>query len=91
MNNWNVPKDLDTQIIEQSETTINGIPVPSLRKNWNSIKATSLIFHSQDVEQFNDDELLETIKKSGIQINSSVTFKRDDNGYCFVNYNFETS
>ena len=91
MNNFkDVSKDLDTQIIEQSETIINGIPALKQKWNWAGITANSLVFHSRYVEQYNDDKLLETIKKSGIQINSSVTFKRDDK-FAFVNYNFETS
>ena len=91
MNNFkDVPKDLDTQIIEQSEIILNGISVLKQKWNWDGIFANSLIFNSNDVEALSDNELLEFIKKSGIQINSSVTYS-NTNGYRFVNYNFEAS
>ena len=91
MNNWNVPKVLDTQVTGQSEITINGTPALKQKWNWDGITANSVIFNSKDVEQFNDDQLLEFIKiNSDIKFNSSVTFS-NTNGYRFVNYNFEAS
>jgi len=85
-----IPKDPDTKIIEQSEIKINDIPAINQKWSWDGIKASSLVFHSKDVEEFNDDELLELIKESGIEINSSVTFSNKSE-FRFVNYNFEVS
>ena len=92
MNNFsNAPVDKDTQIINQQQIILNGIPALKQKWNWDGIAANSLIFNSNDVEALSDTELLEFIKEhSKIQINSSVTFS-NTNGYRFVNYNFEAS
>ena len=87
----NVPKDLDTQTIEESDITIKDIPALYQKWSFDGIKADTLIFHSRDVEKLSDAELLEFIKEhSDIKFNSSVTFS-NSNGYRFVNYNFEAS
>jgi len=86
----NIPVDPDTEIIEQSEIIIFDIPALNQKWNWDGITANSLIFNSIDVEKFTDDELLKMIKKSGIQVNSSVTYSNKDS-YRFVNFNFSVS
>jgi len=91
MNNFsNVLVDQDTRIISESEIIINDIPALNQQWNWDGIIANSLIFNSIDVEKFTDDELLKMIKKSGIQVNSSVTYSNKDS-YRFVNFNFSVS
>ena len=93
MNNFiNVPKEKDTRIIEQEEIIINDIPALKQHWSWDGIIADSLIFNSNDVEHLSDDNSLQSFinEHSDVKVMGSVTFKRNSNGYCFVNYNFET-
>jgi len=92
MNNFtDVPKEKGTRIIEQEEILINGIPALKQHWSWDGIIADSLIFNSKDVEHFSDDKSLQSFINdySDVEVMGSVTFKRNSNGYCFVNFNFE--
>ena len=92
MNNFtDVPKDKGTRIIEQEEIIINGIPGLKQHWSWDGIIADSLIFNSKDVEHLSDNESLQEFinDHTDIKVTGSVTFKRNSNGYCFVNFNFE--
>jgi len=94
MNNFiNVPKEKDTRIIEQKEIIIKGIPALKQHWSWDGIIADSLIFNSKDVEHLSDDNSLQSFinKHSDVKVKGSVTFKRNSNGYCFVNFNFKTN
>ena len=92
MNNFiNVPKEKDTRIIDQNEIIINGIPALKQHWSWDGIIADSLIFNSKDVEHLSDDNSLRSFinEHSDVKVKGSVTFKRNSNGYCFVNFNFK--
>ena len=94
MNNFiDVPKEKDTYIIDQKEITIKGIPALKQHWSWDGITADSLIFNSKDVAHLSDDNSLQSFinEHSDVKVKGSVTFKRNLNGYCFVNFNFEVS
>lgn len=85
----NVPKDKGTRIIDQQELTIDTLTALKQRWIWDGVLADSLIFHSHDIEGLDDDALLSFINlHTDTMIIGSVTFKRNQSGYCFVNFNF---
>ena len=88
-----VPTEKETRIIEQEELMIKGIPALKQHWSWDGILGDSLIFNSKDVAHFKDDESLQSFinDHGNIRVVGSVTFKRNSNGYCFVNFNFETN
>ena len=88
-----VPKEKDTRIIEQEEITIKGIPALKQHWSWDGILGDSPVFNSKGVAHLSDNESLQSFINdySKVKVKGSATFKRNSNGYCFVNFNFETN
>tara|TARA_R110000787_G_scaffold274543_1_gene382526 strand:+ start:4289 stop:4576 length:288 start_codon:yes stop_codon:yes gene_type:complete len=84
-----VPLDPDTKIIEQHEISINSLPCLFQRWSWESINASSCIFHTFDVQSFSDDQLQALIAESELSNTlGTKTISRKDN-FTFVNFNFQ--
>jgi hypothetical protein len=58
--------------------------------SWDGVVGESLIFDSQDTKSMNDEELIAFINNNWVEVIGQATFKRDQNGYCFVNFNLVT-
>lgn len=85
----NIPVDSDTTIEEEKETQIGKLDALHQKWCWDGIKGESLIFVSEEVAAYSEDELIAECHKTKLmKSNSSVTFKRNENGFTFVNFNF---
>lgn len=84
-----VPIDSDTKISEQNEVLIGQLEALHQKWSWDGIKGESLIFVSEDVLAYSEDKLIAECRKSGlISCDSSITFKKSESGFTFVNFNF---
>ena len=84
--------DADTKILFQSEAEINGYAVLFQKWYWEGISAESIIFVSEDIQNCDEDALKKMVSDVGILENgSSITIKKTDNGFTFVNFNFESN
>lgn len=86
-----VPVESETRIFQQQVFTIGSMPVRCEYWGWDGIRAKSLVFRSVDVAQLDDNELRQFVNEnSKIELGEDCTYSRDKNGFCFVNYDFET-
>lgn len=86
----NIPVDLDTRIIEQEEVKVGDYDACYQKWSWDGIVAESLIFGSSEVAQLDDDALKMLVRQSSYFQSSSITLKRNSEGYCFTNFNFKS-
>ena len=87
----NVPIEEDTRIIFQQEMKFGEYDVLYQTWTWDGISAESIIFSSEDIPELKDQEIEKQVRASPIcKKGSSITIKRTDSGYTFINFNFET-
>ena len=85
-----VPVEDDTKIIFQLECSFGNYDVLYQKWFWDGIMAESIIFDGEDVSELNDEEIEAELRESSlIKTNSSITIKRSESGFTFVNFNFE--
>jgi hypothetical protein len=85
-----VPVEEDTNILFQQVANFGDYEVLYQKWVWDGITAESIIFDSKDVHKLSDDEVLEEVKSSPLlKLDTQITIKRTDDGYTFVNFNFE--
>ena len=85
-----VPVEDDTKIIFQLECSFGKYDVLYQKWFWDGIMAESIIFDGEDVSELNDKEIEAELRESPlIKTNSSITIKRSESGFTFVNFNFE--
>ena len=88
----NVPVEEDTRILFRKEAKFGKFDVLYEMWSWEGISAESIIFVSDDIADLTDEELEQEIRESPlVQKKSAVTIKRLDEGFTFVNFNFEQS
>lgn len=86
----NVPVEPDTNILLSIEATPSDYDVLYQQWIWDSIKAESIIFYNDDIEDLEEDEILNEVRTSPlVNEGSGTTIKRSDSGFTFVNFNFE--
>ncbi len=86
-----VPVEPETRILQQKVFLLDGIPVRYEYWGWEGVYARSLVFKSSEVAHLDDRELRKFINEnSKVEIDASCTYSRDKNGFCFVNYDFDT-
>jgi hypothetical protein len=57
---------------------------------WDGILGESIIFADEDVAELKDNEIVAEVKRSPLlKEGSSITLKRSQSGFTFVNFNFE--
>ena len=87
----NVPVEEDTKIIYQQEASLGEYEVLYQKWYWDGISAESIIFANEDVDGLEDKEIEAEVKTSPLlKKNTSITLKRSQSGFTFVNFNFET-
>jgi len=85
----NVPVESDTKILFQEEVKFGEHEALYQKWFWDGITAESLIFLSEDVSHIDDETIKEEVLNSPLaNAESSVTLKRSESGYVFVNFNF---
>jgi len=85
----NVPVESDTKILFQTETKFGEYEVLYQKWFWDGITAESLIFLSEDVSSLDDEAIKKEVLNSPLaNVETSVTLKRSESGYVFVNFNF---
>jgi hypothetical protein len=87
----NIPVDEDTIIIYQQEALLGNYSVLYQKWRWEYVVAESLIFANEDIADLSDEALTKEVKESPMmnKQNSRVTLKKTDDGFTFVNFNFE--
>jgi len=88
-----IPVEKDTKIIREQEIIVKKIPAVHQKWSWDNIIAESIIFHTEDIDDLTDNELLEIVKncptdKYSFEPHSQHTLKRSPSGFTFVNFNF---
>jgi hypothetical protein len=85
-----VPVEEETKILKRRNISISGYEVLYEKWKWDGIKAESVIFIEEEVENLRDNELIEFVKNSQEIINEEheITIKHSS-GFVFVNFNFE--
>jgi endonuclease III-like uncharacterized protein len=84
-----VPNDPDTRILFQREDTLGSYDILHQKWVWDAIKAESIIFLNEDVADLEDQEIEKMVKGSQFYKGGSVTLKRVESGFTFVNINFK--
>ena len=79
----------DTTLLFQLNATLGDYDVLYQMWNWDGITAESFIFLSTDILKLTDDDV-KTLAKSSpmIKNDSELTMVRHEDGYTFVNFNF---
>ena len=84
-----VPVDDDTAIQFSLECKLGERDILYQKWNWDGITAESFIFVSDDVAELTDAALEKEVRTSpAVKRDSSITIKRCDSGFTFVNFNF---
>ncbi len=87
----NVPVEADTEILFEQEAKFGDYDVLYQKWVYDGITAESIIFSNDDVLKLSDEKIKAEVKESPlIKDGSSITLKRSDSGFTFVNFNFET-
>lgn len=85
-----VPVEENTIITFQSEVKFGKYDVLYQKWFWDGINAESIIFANNDIDGLTDDDVKKEVKASPLlKEGSSVTLKRSETGFTFVNFNFE--
>jgi hypothetical protein len=88
---YNVPADPDTTIIFQQECKLGEYDVLYQKWYWDGVTAESVIFADEDVAGLADVELQAELKQSSLlKEGAGITMSRHNNGFVFLNFNFET-
>jgi hypothetical protein len=86
----NVPLDEGTTIIFQQEALFGNYPVLYQKWRWEGVVAESFVFANEDIADLSDEALAKEVEESPMnKKNSRITFKKTDDGFTFVNFNFE--
>jgi len=87
----NVPVEDDTTILFHQEATLGEYEVLYEKWYWDGVAAESIIFDSNDVSDLEDDEVEQEVRSSPlVEQDTSLTLKRADDGFTYVNFNFKT-
>jgi len=86
----NVPIENDTLVVFEKLHNIGEFEVLYQIWRWQDYIANSIIFLSKDVEHLREEEIIELVKNDPVfKGPPKTTFKRNESGYIFVNFNFE--
>ena len=86
-----VPIEPDTKLLSQREGSIGDINALYQQWCWDGVTAESIIFTNEDVANLSDSELEDEVRSSGlVKPDSEITLKRDQEGFTFANFNFES-
>lgn len=85
-----VPVEKDTRLLFRNESKLGKYDVLYEKWEWDGIKAESVIFLDEDVAHLKDKEIEKIVKSSPIFKGGSITLKRGETGFTFVNFNFES-
>lgn len=87
----NVPLEPDTKLLTQREGSIGDLDALYQQWSWDGITAESIIFVDEEVASLSDSELEDEVRSSGlVNPESEITLKRDQEGFTFANFNFES-
>ncbi|SDX61448.1 hypothetical protein [Thiocapsa roseopersicina] len=85
-----VPVEADTRVLFQEQTTLGTYDVLHQKWVWDGITAESIIFANEDVTDVTDHDLEMQVKAfRNLAADTSMTLKRSESGFTFVNLNFE--
>jgi hypothetical protein len=85
----NVRTDEGAIIIFRTVAILGEYEVLYEKWSWDGITAESIIFANEDISELSDKELEFKVKESPLVKGSSITVKKSESGYTFVNFNFE--
>ena len=87
----NVPIDNDEETKLRLEVKLGEYDALYELWVWEGIKGESIIFADEDVADLEDCAIEELVRTAPIcKDGSSITMKRSQSGFTFVNFNFET-
>ena len=84
-----VPVEHDTKIVHEEIQCVEKYSV--LVQLWycSGISANSVIFVAEDVADLSEQSIINIVRNMPIfKPDSEITFKRNEDGYTFVNFNF---
>jgi hypothetical protein len=86
-----VPIENGTNILFELNATLDDYDVLYQMWSWDGVTAESFIFLSSDIVDLTDDEV-KTLAKSSpmIKADSELTMNRHEDGYTFINFNFNS-
>ena len=84
-----VPVESDTKILSQTISKFGDYDVLYQKWFWSGITAESLIFANNDVAGLSHEKLEQDLRTSPLFKQGSITIKKSDSGFTFVNFNFE--
>jgi hypothetical protein len=79
------PIDADTRIISCKYTKIDNYDVLIEEWSWEGIKASSVVFLENQIEQLHDSQVMQLVLNH-LNVDGQMTISRDDFGYTFVSY-----
>lgn len=85
-----VPIEADTRIIFQEQTTLGEYDVLHQKWFWDGITAESIIFANEDIVAIENHDIEMQVRSfRNLAEDTSMTLKRSESGFTFVNFNFE--
>lgn len=88
----NIPEDPDTVITGEKNIVFHEIEALHQYWNFEGTKGESVILYAADVAHFENNQLKELLKQSGLvsNVTEAVTIARNpEHEYVFLNFNFE--
>ncbi len=82
--------DSDTKIISRTISKIKEIPFAHELWSWDGIKGESIIFYTEDVLSFSDEDIIAIVFNNESKNIKDFTLKRTEK-FVFLNFNFQTS
>jgi hypothetical protein len=85
-----VPVESDTTIFHQEIFTVEDYDARWEQWGWNGIKAETLVFIETQLAGMSDNALKGMVQADPrFTTSGPITLTRDNNGYAFVNFNFQ--
>jgi hypothetical protein len=85
-----VPVEADTRVLFQEQTTLGEYDVLHQKWVWDGITAESIIFTNEDIAAIEDHDIEMQVRAfRNLAANTSMTLKKSESGFTFVNFNFE--
>ena len=85
-----VPQDEDTKLLKQHPARLGDYPACYQKWRWDDVIDESLIVVAEDVAHLSEPQLLELLRASPLlKHGSQVTCKKDDQGFVFLNFNYQ--
>jgi hypothetical protein len=81
--------DNDTKILFEIEANLGEYKIMHEKWSWDGVYGESIFFANEDITHLNQSDLITLVKSLPlVEPDSTLTYKKSDSGFTFVNFNF---